>query len=233
VLRQRNEALKKASAVTDISAWTDLLVEHANSIWRHRENLVSFWNDQINDMYYGLSGEKREFSVSMVFGVRDRERLLEEINQSFRLERRYGYTLYGPHRDDLVVLTKNKKVTTVLSGGQMKSLVIALKILSHRYMKQVSKEEPLLLLDDVFSELDENRQVTLIENLPATQTIVTCTSLPASLRHRKGVYFLDLRSIIQDKSRRGAGVEPQVEDERGPRGGVAEKYQVKSAAVAV
>ena len=200
VLRQRNEALKKARSVADIATWTEMLVEHATSVWRHRDNLVAYWNDKINEMYFSLSGEEREFSVSLAFGTRDRERLMDELGAAFKLERRFGYTLYGPHRDDLVVLTKQRRVATALSGGQNKSLVVALKILAHRYVRQVTKEEPLLLLDDVFSELDEKRQVTLVENLPTTQTIITCTALPPALQQREGVYLIDLRSIIQEKN---------------------------------
>lgn len=238
VLRQRNEALKKARSAADISTWTDLLVEHATSVWRHRDNLVTYWNDKINEMYHGLSGEEKEFSISLAFGTRDRERLVDELNQAFRLEHRYGYTLYGPHRDDLVVLMKQKRVATALSGGQMKSLVLALKILSHRYVRQVTKEEPLLLLDDVFSELDDKRQMTLVKNLPNTQTIITCTALPEALRHREGVYLLDLRSIIQEKDRekKETGSSAAVEVAVSPVPGEAVrtgKYQTKSAKLAV
>jgi recombinational DNA repair ATPase RecF len=63
-------------------------------------------------------------------------------------------------------------------------------------MKQVTKEEPLLLLDDVLSELDEERQRALLENLPATQTLLTCTTVPKQLRERDDVYLLDVRTIV-------------------------------------
>jgi DNA replication and repair protein RecF len=239
VLRQRNEALKRARSAADVSTWTDLLVEHATSVWRHRDNLVTYWNDKINEIYHSLSGEEKEFSISLAFGTRDRERLVDELNRAFRLEHRYGYTLYGPHRDDLVVLTKQKRVATALSGGQMKSLVVALKILSHRYVRQVTKEEPLLLLDDVFSELDEKRQVTLVENLPNTQTIITCTTLPEALRRREGVYLLDLQSIIQEKGREKKSVGTGVTEEAASSfldlegGARAKKFQTEPEKVAV
>jgi len=220
VLRQRNIALKRASSQADITAWTELLVEHADIVWRHREGLVSFWSERVNEMYRRLSGEAREFDIQLACGVSDRSDFLEELNKAFRIERRYGYTAYGPHRDDIVVLVEDRPAVTALSRGQLKSLVVSLKVLSHRYVKQLTKEEPLLLLDDVLSELDEERQTALIENLPKTQTILTCTALPEALEDRSGVYLLDLRSIVQvergESEKRGMeGVKEESRIEKG------------------
>ena len=75
-------------------------------------------------------------------------------------------------------------------------MVIALKVLTHHYLKQVTKEEPLLLLDDVLSELDEGRQQALLANLPTTQILMTCTTVPQTLRKRDDVYLLDVRTIV-------------------------------------
>lgn len=211
VLKQRNIALKRANDIGDISAWTDLLAEHAMAVWRHRDTLVSYWGKKIGSMYSSLSGEDRVFDVKIAFGVRDRDNFVNELNQAFRFERKFGHTIYGPHRDDVVVTTNKKPVTTALSRGQLKSLIIAFKVLSHRYVRQITKEEPILLLDDALSELDEKRQVALIENLPDTQIILTCTTLPETLRDRKGVYLLDLSSIIQKDKITKKGFNPSAE----------------------
>lgn len=221
VLKQRNVALKKAKNINEISTWTDLLAEHAATVWRHRDSLVSYWSKKINRMYNSLSGEERTFDIRLAFGVRDRDSFVKELNQAFRFESRFGHTVYGPHRDDVIVTTNQKPVATALSRGQLKSLIMALKVLSHRYVHQITKEEPILLLDDALSELDEKRQVALIENLPSTQTILTCTTLPETLQGRTGVYLLDLRSIIQEDSikksklgtRAGSGVEKNLKSE--------------------
>jgi DNA replication and repair protein RecF len=199
-LRQRNIALKKARDFNEIANWTEVLAEHAMAVWRHRDSLVSYWNKRVNTVYSSLSGEERPFNVKLAFGVRDRNNYINELNKAFQFERRFGHTVYGPHRDDVVVTTGKRLVTTVLSRGQLKSLIIAFKVLSHRYIYKITNEEPILLLDDALSELDEKRQVALIKNLPNTQTILTCTALPEALRDKKGVYLLDLRSIIQSST---------------------------------
>jgi len=196
VLQQRNRLLKKVDRYSDVHNWTDLLVEHAATLWRYRESLVTFIDDQLSDMYSRLSGEERRFATQLAHGTRRREAFAAELEGSFSYEHRVGYTMSGPHRDDIVIETGGRPVETALSRGQMRTLVITLKVLTHHYMKQVTKEEPLLLLDDVLSELDEDRQQALLENLPDTQTLLTCTTVPQSLRQRDDVYLLDVRTIV-------------------------------------
>jgi DNA replication and repair protein RecF len=196
-LRQRNAALKKVTSFSDIQAWTEILAEQAATVWQHRENFVSYINSKLSDMYGRLSGEKRLFEVELAYGSSDVANFMGELERSFAHERNFGYTMNGPHRDDMVITTGGREAQAVLSRGQTRSLVIALKVVSHGYMNQITKEEPLLLLDDVLSELDDRRKEALLENLPGTQTILTCTSVPKALRNRDDVYLLDLRSIVQ------------------------------------
>ncbi len=86
-------------------------------------------------------------------------------------------------------------MVAALSRGQLRSLAITLKVLAHRYIKQVTKETPLFLLDDVLNELDASRRAALFANLPVAQTILTCTALPAALKKQDNVFLLDLRTI--------------------------------------
>jgi DNA replication and repair protein RecF len=202
-LRQRNAALKKAKSFSDIQAWTEILVEQAETVWHHRGNFVSFINSRISDMYGRLSGEKRLFEVELTYGASQADGFMKELEKSFSYERNLGYTVYGPHRDDMIIATDDREAQSVLSRGQTRSLVIALKVVAHSYMGQITKEEPLLLLDDVLSELDERRREALLENLPKTQTLLTCTTVPETLRARDDVYLLDLRSIVSlDKKKK-------------------------------
>lgn len=195
-LRQRNASLKKAKSFNDVQAWTEILAEQAATVWQHRGNFISFINSRLSDMYGRLSGEKYLFEVEMAYGASATTGFMNELEKSFSHERSFGYTMYGPHRDDMVITTGGREAQAVLSRGQVRSLVIALKVLAHSYMGQITKEEPLLLLDDVLSELDNRRREALLENLPETQTLLTCTTVPRVLRARDDVYLLDLRSVI-------------------------------------
>lgn len=196
VLKQRNRVLKKAREGSEIQSWTDLLVEKANVLWRYREGFISVIDAQLTDVYGSLSSEYRQLGAQLLLGAARRDGLAEELAAALAQETRLGYTMFGPHRDDLVVLVDRRPAQLALSRGQMRSLAIALKFIAHNYLTQVGGEEPILLLDDALSELDSRRQRLLVKNLPATQTILTCTDLPEGLKGRRDVYLLDLRSIV-------------------------------------
>lgn len=216
VLKQRNAMLKKANTAADVSSWTELLSEHARTLWWHREQFADIAAEQLSEVYSRLSGERCRFAVQLARGVLGKGEFIADLTESFSYERRVGYTIYGPHRDDLIVSTDGRLVGVALSRGQLRSLTIALKIIAHRYLKQVTGEEPILLLDDVLSELDEERQRALLENLPKTQTLLTCTTLPTVLREREDVYLLDVRSIVErvsDSQRKTKSLEVVAEQE--------------------
>jgi ABC-type bacteriocin/lantibiotic exporter with double-glycine peptidase domain len=91
----------------------------------------------------------------------------------------------------------------------MRSLVITLKVAAFHFMKQITSEKPLLLFDEVLSELDEHRQRTLLEHLPSAQTLLTCTSIPEGIGRQDGVYVLDLRQILQDSEKHNIAATPK------------------------
>ncbi len=203
-LRQRNAALKAAQKANDLAAWTELLINHATLVWSHREGLIKYLNGRINELYYELFGEQRHFAVQFVPGSPEPENFSRHLKAAWPHEKRYKYTLYGPHRDDLQVLVDGRPATAALSRGQIRGLVIALKVAAFRFVKQVTKQEPLLLFDEILSELDESRQEALLHHLPAAQTLLTCTSLPVGIGRREGVHLLDLRKIIRESTGRRA-----------------------------
>jgi DNA replication and repair protein RecF len=213
-LRQRNASLKKARAYEDIRSWTDLVVEYAAGVWQQRQNFVSFIQGRLMDVYEKISGESREFECNLISNGNGIDGLAKDLEKSFEYESRYGYTMYGPHRDDLEITTNQKPVAAVLSQGQTRSLVISLKLIAHSYIKKVTKEEPILLLDEVLSELDESRQAALLLNLPNAQTFLTCTKIPPVLHNRENAHVLDLRliGIKMNEDEKELEVEEEIED---------------------
>lgn len=197
ILRQRNAALKGARTPDDVMVWTNLLVEQAGVLWGQRQALVEFFNSHLPELYQALSGEEAKVVVELVMGLpAGQENLPSALHDVWSQEQRYQYTMYGPHRDDGRVLYNDHPVKTALSRGQMRLLVLALKILSWQYIKQTLGEEPLLLMDEVLSELDADKQHRFLANLPAGQTLLTCTSLPEELKRQDNVHRLDLRRIL-------------------------------------
>lgn len=198
VLKQRNAALKNATSFGEVAAWNELLVEHGRTIWNTREGLLQFIASHLSSMYERITGEKIIFAIRLATSVADKEKYLESLEATFKQDQRYGYTMHGPHRDDLELLAEEKPLALSFSRGQLRGAAVALKLVAHRYLAQTTHEEPLLLLDEVLSELDEARQQTLLENLPSSaQILLTTTSVPRILQHQPHVHLLDLRSITE------------------------------------
>jgi len=195
VLRQRNAALKNARTVEDIAVWTQLLVVHAMDVWAHRELFIAYLASHVPEIYKDLFSEKLDIVISFVPGASDIASFQELLFDAWQYERRYRYTMYGPHRDDIIVRVNGKLVQDVMSRGQLRGLVIAMKVAAYGYMKSLVGHDPLLLFDEVLSELDATRQKNLLAHLPATQTILTCTSIPEEVQKRSDVFVLDVRPL--------------------------------------
>lgn len=198
-LQQRNRLLKKVRDRAALEPWTNLLLQSGTVLWQQRQGFVDFINSHLNSLYEQLTGEALKLVVELASsGTPTAWR--EQLEQAFESEQRVGYTLYGPHRDDVVLRVAGRPAAAVLSRGQVRGVVLALKVAAYRFLKTITQEEPLLLLDDVFSELDEGRQRTLLAALPASQLLITCTAVPITLKQRSNVLALDLRSILQEKT---------------------------------
>jgi DNA replication and repair protein RecF len=100
---------------------------------------------------------------------------LQSLNENREKDLRLGYTTAGPHRDDIKIVLNNADVRIYGSQGQQRTCALSLKLSELGYFRTVTGEYPILLLDDVFSELDENRKKRLTEYCSSTQTIITTT----------------------------------------------------------
>lgn len=213
-LKQRNALLKQGGATHELDAWTDVLIEHSGPLWNQRESFTQFINAQLSEIYQSLTGEELPFKAVLVTSASPEE-YRSKLQESLAYEQRVGFTLHGPHRDDVAITTQGRPLRAALSRGQLRSVVIALKIAAYRFIYKTTKEQPLLLLDEVLSELDDKRQATLLKNLPATQILLTCTNVPDILHERGNVHLLDLRSILVEKEAMSPTLkveQPQVED---------------------
>lgn len=198
VLRQRNAALKTAESLSDIETWTQLLAQYADRVWQERRRLADFLASHMERVYQEISGEERSLEVRLQLGARQPEEFQKELAEAWEIERKYHYTLAGPHRDDVEIVSEGRPVAAGFSRGQMRSLTGALKIASWHFLEQVTGEKPLLLLDEVLSELDEVRRRQLLTHLPEAQILLTCTRVPKVLLKRSDVHLLDLRAMIQE-----------------------------------
>jgi DNA replication and repair protein RecF len=188
VLRQRNRILADGRGSGSIPAsvldpWTEALVARGSKIAARRALFVREFIPYVKQAYRSLvaSGEEPELRYSPGLSVEGSEaeigdRMAEALGERQAEERRRGLTVVGPHRDDLILLLNGTSVQEFASQGQHKSFLLAMKIAEMHYLRERLGEPPILLLDDLFSELDDERSGNILRLVgDLGQAIVTAT----------------------------------------------------------
>jgi DNA replication and repair protein RecF len=194
VLRQRNTLLRSAggrlpaSALATLEVWDEKLASAGAEIWSERRRLVAALTPRVELAYQRLAGRDDVVDVAYVSSVvgsagldLDPAKLAQALRERLVTDRarevERGITLSGPHRDDLALALRGLPARTHASHGEAWSLALALRLGSHRLLAEEG-EEPVLLMDDVFAELDRQRRDRVAEAaLAAEQTIVTAAVL--------------------------------------------------------
>ncbi|MFL6222736.1 MAG: DNA replication/repair protein RecF [Actinomycetes bacterium] len=197
VLRQRNTLLRSAggrlptSALATLEVWDEKLASAGAELWSERLRLVAALTPRVELAYQRLAGRDDVVDVAYVSSVAgnagldpDPAKLAQALRERLVADRtrevERGITLSGPHRDDLVLALRGLPARTHASHGEAWSLALALRLGSHRLLAEEG-EEPVLLMDDVFAELDRQRRDRVAEAaLAAEQTIVTA-AIPEEL----------------------------------------------------
>jgi DNA replication and repair protein RecF len=189
VLRQRNKILSDAQG-NDCSAvlapWTEMLIRHGSAIIARRNVFLAEFVSYVEQAYAAVASNGEQPSLRYVpqiaiTSAMDRDAVAEAMREladrKKNDERRSGSTLFGPQRDDIAFSIDGLPLREYASQGQHKTYLIALKIAEFWYLKERCAELPIILFDDVFSELDETRSHQLLEmTTEMGQTFITTTS---------------------------------------------------------
>lgn len=190
VLKQRNALLKlKETQARDVNIWAPQLSDFGEKITDYRAKVFEVLATQLNE----LSKHEKDFELDFRFdqGWKHDQSLKECLLESFDQDRRYQTTKKGPHRADLLFTTGGKKVTDVLSRGQLKTVVCRFFLALANCYKDIFGNAPIILIDDLPAELDKNRAKILLRqflNL-GSQLFVTGVDLP---------YFSDIIATEQN-----------------------------------
>jgi len=189
-LDQRNALLKDSfrhpELLDTISIWDERLSTDGEIIIKERESYVESMKNPLSEIYEGLSSGKESLTVQY---KRSAENLLETLLKNRKQDLQVGYTTCGPHRDDLEIFLDGKNVRMFASQGQKRSVVLSLKLAEAALLKQYSGEKPMILLDDVLSELDHTRQEYLLNHLSDCQVIITCCDPGQAKNLKNGFLF--------------------------------------------
>lgn len=187
ILNQRNKLLKDISFQPDLKEtlciWDLQLVEFGEKIIKRRNNFINQLNEIVKEIHFNISGGKEELLLTYEPNVKE-EFFSKELENAQGKDLKYGQTTVGPHRDDISFSIHGVDIRKFGSQGQQRTSALALKLSEIEFVKQVIQDTPILLLDDVLSELDSNRQNYLLNNINSTQTIITCTGLDGFIRNQ-------------------------------------------------
>ena len=189
-LEQRNNLLRDISfnpSLEDtIDVWDMQLIRYGREIIARRDKFINQLNDIIKDIHIRLSGGKENLLIKYVPDVKEDE--FEEIlSRNRERDIRMKYTCAGPHRDDMIFYIDELDVHKYGSQGQKRTSALSLKLAEIEIVKQLTGDKPVLLLDDVLSELDSSRQNYLLNSISDVQTIITCTGLDEFINNRFNV----------------------------------------------
>ncbi len=187
-LTQRNRLLKQpGTAAPQLFPWDVRLSQLAGQIVRARSNLLEAINVDLPALYRQLSQTRAKVGAaySARYPIESYEsRLLKDLEARADDDRRRGFTGSGPHREDLVVTIAGHLAQDTASRGEVRTIVLALKIIELKLSKAARDgQTPLLLLDDVFSELDGRRRHALTDYLKPYQTFITTTDADLVVQH--------------------------------------------------
>lgn len=180
VIAQRNKLLKDMDGTSSLKETLDIwdiqLVKFGKEVIRLRTEFIRELNELIRGIHAHLSGEKEELSI--LYEPNVTEALFEEmLIKNRQQELRQRLTLTGPHRDDLNFIVNGTDIRKFGSQGQQRTAALSLKLAEIELVKRTVKDYPILLLDDVLSELDSKRQEHLLSEISHIQTLITCTGL--------------------------------------------------------
>ena len=159
-----------------LDIWDMQLCEYGQKIIEMRESFIERLNEIIYGIHHSLSGGKENLKIVYLKNC-EKENFMEQLKLNRERDIKLKTTSVGPHRDDLGFFFDDMDVRKFGSQGQQRCAALSLKLSEIELVKSVTKDTPILLLDDVLSELDKNRQNYLLNHIHDIQAMITCTGL--------------------------------------------------------
>ena len=182
-LTQRNELLKKiadsasGALFSTLAEWDALLAAAGGEIISRRKAFIGRLSEAAKEAHFSLSGGKEELTLRYAAKAQDALELENFLRASRKEDMRRMTTTVGPHRDDLTVLINGRDARLFGSQGQQRTAALSLKLSEIEVMRRDLQRSPILLLDDVMSELDVSRRNMLLSSIGGVQTVITCTDV--------------------------------------------------------
>ncbi|MBR3039574.1 MAG: DNA replication/repair protein RecF [Lachnospiraceae bacterium] len=187
IINQRNTLLKDLvfhpTLKETVNIWDNQLLSYGSKIIERRIQFTEQLNELIYPIHQKLSGGLEEIKIVYEPDTTI-ESYEENLTNSLNHDMKAKITSVGPHRDDFAFLVNGIDIRKFGSQGQQRTAALSLKLAEIELVKKITKDVPILLLDDVLSELDSNRQNYLLNTIGDVQTIITCTGLDDFVNNR-------------------------------------------------
>ena len=194
-LEQRNNYLRQIKienkSINMLDIWDETLSEYSYKIFEYRKYFIDKFSEKL-EVFHDLitKSGKEEIKIKYISNGRDRESYLENLRKSRQVDIKRGFTATGIHRDDFMIYINNRPVAIFGSQGQQRTAVLTLKLCELQIVKDELNENPILLLDDFMSELDNQRRKSFLENIEGNQVIITCTD-KIELNRKASNFFVE------------------------------------------
>ena len=180
VMAQRNNLLKQLAyqreLLDTLDSWDLQLVKYGSEVIRYRQKFIEDLNEIIREIHKNLTGKKEKIVLKYDYSV-NYDEFLTVLQRKREIDLKYASTGAGPHRDDIEFLVNGIDIRKFGSQGQQRTAALSLKLAQIELVKRQTGETPILLLDDVLSELDSSRKNYLLDSIKDIQTLITCTGL--------------------------------------------------------
>ncbi|MBQ3309133.1 DNA replication and repair protein RecF [Candidatus Saccharibacteria bacterium] len=179
ILKQRNELLKRdVVSLDDVFSWDILLAKYGVEIRKYREMVASEIGLRISEVYRDIANndDEPELLYDSYTGEVGESEFLKLLQMDFERDKLMGHTNFGVHKDDFRFIFNHSLADGSASRGETRSMILALKFIEAEILEEKLRKKPIVLLDDVFSELDKNRQASLVKNFSQNQVILTSVS---------------------------------------------------------
>lgn len=204
IINQRNSLLKELNfqknLIDTLDIWDIQLAEYGTKIIERRKEFIKQVNEIISNIHYKLTGGKERIVLSYESSIGNMT-LEESLKKNREKDIKFKSTSAGPHRDDLCFHVDNLDIRKFGSQGQQRTAALSLKMSEIELVKILIRDTPILLLDDVLSELDKHRQNYLLDSIHDIQTVITCTGLDEFVNHRfsiNKIFHVKNGSIVRE-----------------------------------
>lgn len=203
ILNQRNNLLKQIyynkNLMDTLDVWNTQLVDSGVRIIKERRNFIEMMNEIIGDIHSRLTSGREKLEIIYECNV-DEDSFEKALQEKLETDLRYSSTQSGPHRDDISFLINGIDARKYGSQGQQRTVALSLKMAEIKLVKKIINDNPILLLDDVMSELDTSRRDALIEEIKDIQTIITCTGYDDFIKQQ--IIINNVYSVVEGTATR-------------------------------